>query len=366
MREITSTSCEIEKIHRLILNFIPKVSRIACVLWDQSTDNLYTYANSTRTGVPIKAYQFPLSASKSLTELSETGNYRYISNISENIPAGNRHSDWLLAQGYQTSLTVPMHQGKRFLGLVFFNSGDLDVFDEKTRKELCHYAELISATVSKIQLPIFIFTAALNLHDFETENHLSRVAGYSYLIASRLVELGAIDDELAANINLFAPMHDLGKVHVSKDILLKDGKLDEAEFAQIKEHVENGLKVVEKFENLGMFPVSAFTVLKNIIAHHHEKLDGSGYPNGLKEDEISIEAKIVGIADIFDALTSRRSYKPAWSINDAFAELHMLAQVGKLDPLLVTILENEKDKIISLQTIYSGHDENGQMLKQAL
>lgn len=357
MTDITSTTYEVEKVHRLILRFIPEVSRIACVLWDQSTDNLYTYANSTRTGVPIKAYQFPLSESKSLTELSERGNYRYISNISDRIPAGNRHSDWLLAQGYQTSLTVPMHQGKRFLGLVFFNSNDLDAFDKKTRKELCHYAELISATVSKIQLPIFIFTAALNPHDHETENHLNRVAGYSYLIASRLVAMGVIDDELAANINLFAPMHDLGKVHVPKDILLKDGKLDEREFAHIMRHVENGLKVVQKFENLGMFPVSSFTVLKNIVAQHHEKLDGSGYPNGLKEDEISIEGKIVAIADIFDALTSTRSYKPAWSNDSAFAELRKLAKNGKLDARYVTILETEKDRIKSLQTIYSRQDD---------
>jgi len=148
----------------------------------------------------------------------------------------------------------------------------------------------------------------------------------------------------------FTPLHDVGKVAVPDDILLKPGKLDQDEFDIMKTHVQKGGEIISLMSReFGLNSVNYFDMLHNIVLYHHEALDGSGYPHGLKGDEIPLEARICAVADIFDALTSRRPYKEAWSNAEALDWLKQNAGT-RIDPDCVTALETQIARVEKIQS----------------
>lgn len=158
---------------------------------------------------------------------------------------------------------------------------------------------------------IFCLAKAAEYRDPETGSHILRMAHYSLHIA-RMLGLGSKDQELLLEA---APMHDIGKVGTPDAILLKPGRLTPEEFEVMKQHAEIGFKV------LSQFPSPLLEAAAQIAYTHHEKFDGSGYPRGLKGDAIPLFGRIVAVADVFDALTSARPYKRAWSVDEASAFL---------------------------------------------
>ena len=179
--------------------------------------------------------------------------------------------------------------------------------------------------------------------DPETASHVARVAKYSKLLAR---EYGLSQKEQDI-IFYAAPFHDLGKVGIEDKILLKPGKLDEDEFKIMKTHAQIGYEILKnsKSEYLQAGAVIALT--------HHEKWDGSGYPNGLISENIHVFGRIVSIADVFDALTSFRPYKKAWSFEDALKYLDDKSEKD-FDPKMVQIF---KDKIDEVKEIYNSYLE---------
>ncbi|MBI1425443.1 MAG: response regulator [Gammaproteobacteria bacterium] len=143
--------------------------------------------------------------------------------------------------------------------------------------------------------------------DSETGNHILRMAHYSRLIAEQL----GLDTEICELVELASPMHDIGKIGIPDHILLKQGPLNDHEWDVMKRHTNIGHEILSgsdsKYLQMGA----------SIALYHHEKYDGSGYPAGLSGDAIPIEARIVAVADVFDALTTRRPYKKNWNIEDA-------------------------------------------------
>ena len=145
----------------------------------------------------------------------------------------------------------------------------------------------------------------------QTGRHIRRVAEYSRIIAE---ELGLGEDR-AKVIRLASTMHDIGKILIPSEILEKPARLTDAEFNIIKKHPGYGEELLRNVEG------DVIGVAKTIALEHHERPDGRGYPRGLQSDSLSLEGQIVAVADVYDALTSKRSYKDAWDEQAACHEI---------------------------------------------
>jgi HD-GYP domain-containing protein (c-di-GMP phosphodiesterase class II) len=174
---------------------------------------------------------------------------------------------------------------------------------------------------------------------------------YARLIARDLAAGGThpIDDRTIERILEFAPLHDIGKISIPDRILLKPGALTAAEREEMKRHTTRGLEMFDAIaRNFGLEHLEGLQILRHIAESHHEMLDGSGYPRGLKDGAIPFEARIVAVADIFDALTNERPYKHAWTNEEAFGLLRTLAR-EKLDAECVAALLRNRDAIVEIQ-----------------
>jgi response regulator RpfG family c-di-GMP phosphodiesterase len=160
--------------------------------------------------------------------------------------------------------------------------------------------------------------------DDDTFQHTRRVARTAYFLASQI----GVPSRRAAVIRQAAPLHDIGKLAVADSILLKPGKLTEEEFEKVKGHVAAGAQILSGSNS------EVLCVAEEIALTHHEWWDGSGYPAGLEGDAIPLSGRIVALADVFDALTHARPYKPAWSAGDAVAEIRRLSG-RQFDPQVV-------------------------------
>jgi HD-GYP domain-containing protein (c-di-GMP phosphodiesterase class II) len=163
------------------------------------------------------------------------------------------------------------------------------------------------------------------------------MASYSKIIA---LELG-LSEAHADEIYLAAPMHDVGKIGIPDRILLKEGKLTPDEWLEMKRHTNYG------YDILGNSVTPILKLGGEIALNHHEAWDGSGYPNGKMGYEIPLSARIVAVADIFDALMSSRPYKKAWLLDDALNELTSVAGI-RLDPECVDAFMRSIDSVMQI------------------
>lgn len=348
-----SLAKKLEELHDGLIDLMPALERIAVVTYDPDTDILSTYVNSTRTGTALAGYDAKLKDIYSLSRIAETGEPRYIANIGQAFSYDRPHSKWLLEQGYTASLTVPLFFTGKFLGFVFFNSSNEEGFSDEQQSNLITYSGIIATSMFEVVAPIRIIQRVASIRDVETSQHILRVAAYSRLIAQALVKKSVVTDEFVHLVFLLAPLHDIGKIAIPDRILLKPGPLTDDEYNFMKTHVQRGVELVtDILTDAYTLPDQQRQMLINIVGHHHEKLDGTGYPLGLIGDEISVEGRILAIADIFDALTTRRPYKDSWEVGDAFAELAHLADDGKLDPELVEIFTKKQVEIEAIMSLF--------------
>jgi HD-GYP domain-containing protein (c-di-GMP phosphodiesterase class II) len=346
---------KIEYVHGLLKDRFDFIDRISVAIYDPKTDLLKTFVHSSDGENPLVLYSAKLADSASMQEILKAGRPRVVNDLDifSNVQA--EHARRIAALQYKSSYTMPMFLNGEFFGFLFFNSHRKNVFDETTLHYLDMVGHLLSLLVihdmstSRSLLAIVKTAANITLHrDVETGAHLDRMSNYARLIAKEVAKKYRLNDDLVEHIFLFSSLHDIGKIGISDSILLKSGKLTEAEFDTMKTHAMIGGEIVDMMlKNLGLNEFPHAEILRNIALYHHEAINGSGY-NGLMDEEIPIEAKIVAVADVFDALTSVRPYKEAWSNDRAFMFLQSLAGT-KFDSDCVAALIHCRDEVEAIQ-----------------
>lgn len=193
---------------------------------------------------------------------------------------------------------------------------------------------------------VFRLARAAEFRDPETGAHIQRMAHYSRLIAAG-IGLGAAQQELILEA---APMHDVGKLGTPDAILLKPGKLSPEEFAVMKQHATIGWEILRDSS------APTLRTAAEIAYTHHEKFDGSGYPRGLKGEDIPLFGRIVAVADVFDALTSARPYKPAWEFDRAWEFIRANSGLH-FDPRCAEAFLARREEVVAIRAQFRDPDE---------
>ncbi|MDF1876358.1 response regulator [Sulfurimonas sp. SAG-AH-194-L11] len=212
--------------------------------------------------------------------------------------------------------------------------------------------ELFSAMQSNFDGDIInLLSEVTEFKSAETSSHIRRIREYTYILS----KLSGMFEEEAKMVAKMSTMHDIGKITTPDIILCKAGKLTEDEFEIMKEHAANGQKILSKgfYHN-----PSVSKVAEEIALSHHEKWDGTGYPHGLKAQEIPISARIVGLVDVFDALVNKRVYKAAWNVEKVF-EFIQEHSGTHFDPKLVKLFLENRECFMNIVKKYKDNVEDG-------
>lgn len=359
LHELTQKSSLHDKltaIHCSLNETFSFIVRIAIAIYDPEAKVLKTFLHSSGGDNPLDHYQSLLQDAPSLKSIFERGKPRVVNDLYEFETGEHEHTQKIKQQGYAASYTMPIYNEGIFIGFLFFNSEKKDVFNENVLRQLDLYGHMISLLVINESTSIQTLTAAIkttgslsHLRDPETGSHLDRMSRYSRIIAKALADKYELNDSYIEHVFMFAPLHDIGKIGIPDDILLKPGPLNEKEWIIMQTHATKGRKMIDDLlKNFGLVNFEHVDVLRNIAEYHHEAINGTGYPMGIKGNEIPLEARIVAVADVFDALTSVRSYKEAWSNEKAIETLKELAGES-LDRDCVYALVQNMDKCKEIQ-----------------
>ena len=213
-------------------------------------------------------------------------------------------------------------------------------------------------TVFELQNAILKTVAELvECRDNITGGHIERTQYYLFILVGFLKDAGIYNDVLSTwDINLFvmsSQLHDVGKISIKDEILLKPGKLTEDEFEEMRKHAAFGREIIERIE--GSTTESAFLAHAKVLAgSHHEKWDGSGYPNGLKGEEIPLQGRLMAIVDVYDALTNDRPYKHAFSHEEA-VEIIREGCGSHFDPLIAKVFLTHADEFAQARAMGEGN-----------
>ena len=201
----------------------------------------------------------------------------------------------------------------------------------KKNNELYEEQQIIVSSLSEL----------VETQSHETGQHVKRVAAYSEILCRAM----GLYEEETWKISVASMMHDVGKICVPREILHKPGKLTEEEFSEIKKHVDYGYKLLENS------PGEIMRLAANIAWQHHERYDGNGYQNELAGENINIFARAVAVADVFDALVSKRCYKKSWTPTQAREEI--LNQSGRqFDPHITKLFDEHFDEFLKVMDDY--------------
>ena len=342
--------------HKSVSEIFPFIVRIAIAIYDPETSVLKTYLHSSGDDNPLDHFQTYLDDAPSLKAILKKGLPRVVNNLLTFDEGQHEYTKRIGRQGYAASYTLPMFNNGVFFGFLFFNSDKKDVFDENVLRQIDVYSHMISLMVINELSSIHTLSAVVkatgsitHVRDPETGSHLDRMSRYSRLIAIELADKYHLDDDYIEHIFMFSPLHDIGKIGIPDNILLKPDKLNDQEYDIMKTHAHKGREMIDELlENFGLENIEHMDMLRNIAEYHHESVNGKGYPSGIKGDDIPIEARIVAVADVFDALTSVRPYKDAWDNKRAIQSLLDLAG-EKLDQDCVNALIANFDQVEEIQ-----------------
>lgn len=334
-----ATVCQrLVELHERTRAEFPEVSRVTAALYDPATESVSLFRHSGPAPVSLACERAPLRDLPGLCAVVEARRPRLLTG----------------PEGSGSSYVVPFFQQAGLRGFLVFDSEEPGAFGPMTMRHICILAELAAESllrglerVGVFRSTLHLMTALARFRDAETGNHLGRVSHYARLIARNLRPSARLADDLTDFVFLFTPAHDIAKIAIPDSILCKPGALTPAERSIMEKHVTLGLEIVDKIvDDTSLGDMPHLGMLRNIVLYHHERLRGSGYPLGLSGDAIPFEARIVGVADVFDALRSPRPYKEPWTTERALEYLHSHRDVDFdadcVDALLAGTVELEK------------------------
>ncbi len=337
---------KIARLHARIKGHVGNVGRIGIALYDPDTDRLSTFVHSADAQAPPERCQGLLADMPALKALQHSHRSRTIDDLTSLPEPADAHTLRGLAAGFRSSYTSPLYSHDQLLGFLFFDSAQPGYFRHDVRIQLDTYAQLIAALVSsdlsttRALRGAVALTRELGRHrDEETAGHVNRVAHYTRSISRDLGAEADLGDEDIEFLFQFAALHDIGKIAIPDQILLKPGKLTPEEYVIAQSHVRKGCEMIEvMMREFGLANERHAQMLRDVIACHHERWDGGGYPHGLAGDGIPLPGRIVAVADVFDALTNPRPYKRAWTLEEGFDYLRAHAG-SQFDPQCVAAVE---------------------------
>lgn len=264
-------------------------------------------------------------------------------------------------EGINSNMIVPLIIEDGVFGFIFFSSIHKNNYDKSSLNLAVSIAREIAIVIDKSYLTKKMFATVtrsfadlVEKKDTETGDHLDRMTEYSRIITEGLLNHKDPDYKVSrAFVNKIrnnAAVHDIGKIGVPDEILKKPGKLTDEEWKIMKLHPNMGAEVLINLKNdLKIFNRDFYSTAVEIANCHHEKWDGSGYPNGLKGKEIPLSARIIALADVFDALTSKRAYKKDFGFDESL-DIIRDGSGSHFDPLLVEVFMK---KLPEIKKIYS-------------
>ena len=260
----------------------------------------------------------------------------------------------ILEEGMKSSISLPLFHEDKAIGVVFFSSTQTQIYDEKHQQFLINIANALGTSLEKSFIfenlmisTVRGFAKIVESKDNITGNHIDRISHYSTFV-SKLLESSydEIDEKFVTSIKRLSPLHDIGKVGIPDNVLNKPGRLTEDEMTIMKTHSLHGAEVLE--ELLVSVGANEFKMAVDIAKYHHEKVNGTGYPYGLTDEQIPLSARIVALVDVFDALTSERPYKKAFTFEEAI-EIIKKDAGSHFDEKIVSIVMEHID---AFETLY--------------
>ncbi|MEC6882238.1 HD-GYP domain-containing protein [Photobacterium piscicola] len=335
----------------------PEIIGIAVTRIDEH-DNLYSVYRSPDYGDNFPTFISSISQSPRLNKIRASLEPSIIDNMLSHQSSVKQIHLRLLQSNCISSMACPIYSNDIFIGVLFINAKVKDFFSEKINY-FTTFSILISLLIAdnfnnKKSFHSIVKTVLLLSHhrDPETQNHLKRVAEYSRLIGLYLAKKGKCNGDFVDSVYHFSDMHDIGKSLIPEDILYSTKIYTDEERAVMNQHPELGCQLLSNILTTFKYDNNQeLDIILNIIRHHHERYDGNGYPYKLKGTDIPLEARIVTVADVIDALLSHRPYKQPWSIDDV--ELYLINGSGTLfDPLCIDAILYSLDKITLIQKRY--------------
>ncbi|MGF1910816.1 hypothetical protein L4C38_15365 [Vibrio kasasachensis] len=329
--------------------YAPAIARVSYAKYNRNTDTLVTYADSEFQLWSELHHEKRLSKLNHLKRAAAMGIPRVIDDL-----AYMSHCErvgFLLDKGYRSSAAIPCFQNHRFSGFVFLNAYEPDIFSNKSLLPLMPYIEMLQFSVeshSQVVKTIVDFADRLRtgstLFSRDSYYHGRRMRAYTKVIAEYVAEHYRLDDEQVEAIASFAQIHDIGKTQLPESMMYGSKQFGSQELMSARSHIDNGIKMMDEIvSSVGNPNHPSITVLNQIMRFQYEYLDGSGHPYGFQKDEVPLAARIVAVANIFDSMTTHKSYRQACSVTSALLELEKMVLSGKIDAQCVDALRSRQN-----------------------
>lgn len=312
----------LDDLFSLARSTYPSLSRFSVALVGDNKASNY-YVSDLLSDCSVYDYsEQELQSHSALARISVTQSVRVIDDLALITPT--QRLKRLLQRGHKSSYTSPISYKDVNLGFVFLNASQTAFFhSQEVQRDMAFFTQTISNLFIQQHASQRHFQSSLNValnmghaRDPETAEHLVRMGKYSELLARLLsAQKSEITHQFVHRIRLYAPFHDIGKYRIPDDVLFSTKRFTPSERNIMNMHTIYGEEMINDVVSISdsnAISDEEIQFIKNIIRHHHERFDGKGLPDSLSYENIPLEARIVTLADVFDALLSQRAYKQAW------------------------------------------------------